>query len=92
MQRALNIITRLISLLTNYGVKIPEGLNNDIKELIKEFKNDITTQYNAVVTQNRSLQSELILYKKIVKLMLLDLKNGKILIDYHKQAINELER
>ena len=52
----------------------------------------IEQQYNAVVAQNRSLQSELILYKKIVKLMLLDLKNGKILIDYHKQAINELER
>lgn len=52
----------------------------------------IEQQYNKVVEQNRSLQSELILYKKIVKLMLLDLNNGKILIDYHKQAINELER
>ena len=52
----------------------------------------IEQQYNKVVEQNRSLQRELMLYKKIVKLMLLDLKNGKILIDYHKQAINELER
>ena len=52
----------------------------------------IEQQYNKVVAQNRSLQSELMVYKKIVKLMLLDLNNGKILIDYHKQAINELER
>ena len=37
MQRALNIITRLVTLLTNYGIKIPEELNNDIKELIKEL-------------------------------------------------------
>ena len=52
----------------------------------------IEQQYNAVVAQNRSLQRELMVYKKIVKLMLLDLNNDKILIDYHKQAINELER
>ena len=46
-------------------------------------------QYNAVVAQNKSLQSELRLYKKISQLMLLDINNGKILLDYQNQAVKE---
>lgn len=46
-------------------------------------------QYNAVVAQNRSLQRELMLYKKIAQLMLLDINNGKILLDYQNQAVKE---
>lgn len=46
-------------------------------------------QYNAVVAQNKSLQGELRLYKKIVQLMLLDINNGKILLDYQNQAVKE---
>ena len=49
----------------------------------------ITQQYNAVVAQNKSLQSELRLYKKIAQLMLLDINNGKILLDYQNQAVKE---
>ena len=36
MSKALNIITRLIVLLNNYQIKIPEQLNNDIEQLVKE--------------------------------------------------------
>ena len=46
-------------------------------------------QYNAVVAQNKSLQGELRLYKKIAQLMLLDINNGKILLDYQNQAVKE---
>ena len=49
----------------------------------------IEQQYNKVVEQNRSLQRELMLYKKIAQLMLLDINNGKILLDYQNQAIKE---
>ena len=37
MSKALNIITRLITLLNSYQIKIPEQLNNDIKQLVKEL-------------------------------------------------------
>ena len=42
MTKVLNIITRLIVLLNNYQIKIPEQLNNDIEQLVKEFKNGKT--------------------------------------------------
>ena len=36
MSKALNIITRLITLLNSYQIKLPEQLSSDIEQLVKE--------------------------------------------------------
>ena len=64
----------------------------------------IEQQYNAVVAQNKSLQGELLLSKKMIELIIIDLKTFAILLNspkhptdtecldfYKKQALQELE-
>lgn len=64
----------------------------------------LTDAYNGVVAQNKSLQGELILSKKMIELIISDLKTYAILINspkhptdiecldfYKQQALQELE-
>lgn len=65
------------------------------------YEEDITNQYNAVVAQNKSLQGELVLSKKIIKLMagtIYDTHFMKSQVDvdiitelFKKEALQELE-